>query len=71
QNEQLVTIARFKNKTDAMNYHIALTTNDVFAPSIQDKSITVYPISASNYSIYYNKVDERRLYKKFFEENYL
>jgi tetratricopeptide (TPR) repeat protein len=70
QNEQLVTIARFKGKTDAMNYHVALTTNDMFASLIQDKSITVYPISASNYSIYYQKVDERRLYKQFFEENY-
>jgi len=70
QNEQLVTIARFKNKTDAMNYHIALTTNDVFAPAIQDKALTVYAISATNYSIYYNKPDERYLYKSFFEENY-
>jgi len=70
QDEQLVTIARFKGKATAMNYYIALTTNDVFSPYIQDKSITVYAISATNYSIYYNRPEERRLYKRFFEENY-
>ena len=70
QNEQLVTIARFKGKKDAMDYYNAMTTNDVFAPSIQDKGITVYAISASNYSTYYSKADERHLYKDFFEEHY-
>jgi len=70
QDEQLITIARFKGKANAMNYYIALTTNDVFESSIQDKSLTVYAISATNYSIYYNKIDKRYLYKRFFEENY-
>jgi TolA-binding protein len=70
QDEQLVTIARFKGKTDAMNYYIALTTNDVFEPSIREKALTVYAISASNYSIYYNKPEVRHLYKGFFEEHY-
>jgi tetratricopeptide (TPR) repeat protein len=70
QFEQLVAISKFKGKTDAMNYYIALTTNDVFVPLIEERSITVYPISTTNYSIYYNKVDDRKLYKKFFEENY-
>jgi hypothetical protein len=70
QDEQLVTVSRFKGKTDAMNYYIAMTTNDVYQPSIQDKSITVFAISASNYSIYYNKPEARHLYKSFFEENY-
>jgi len=70
QDEQLVTIARFKGKTDAMNYYIALTTNDVFEPSIKDKGLTVFAISATNYSIYYNKPDERYMYNSFFKENY-
>ena len=70
QNEQLISISQFGGKTEAMNYYTALTTNTVFAPSIEDKSITVYPISASNFSIYYSKVNERYLYKQFFEENY-
>jgi len=71
QNEQLITVTRFKGKDDALNYYIALTTNDLFSPSIQDKSLTVFAISATNYSIYYNKVDSRYLYKSFFEKNYL
>jgi hypothetical protein len=71
QHEQMVTVARFKNKGDAMNYYIALTTNDVFASGIKEKTLTVYPISASNYSIYYQKANARRSYKKFVEEHYL
>ena len=70
QDEQLVTIARFKGKTDALNYYITMTTHSMFEPTIQDKSISVYAISSSNYSIYYNKPDERYLYKSFFEEYY-
>jgi len=70
QDEQLVTIARFKGKTDVMNYHLAITNNDVFAQSIQDKSITIFAISASNYSIFYNQPEGRHLYERFFEENY-
>ena len=71
QDEQMVTISRFKNKTEAMNYYIAISTNNVFSSSMKDKSLVVYAISASNYSIYYSKADERYLYKNFFEENYL
>jgi len=70
QNEQLVSISQFSGKTAAMNYFIAFTNNSIFMPSIEDKSITVFPISASNFSIYYSKVNERNLYKQFFEENY-
>jgi TolA-binding protein len=70
-SEQLVTIARFKGKTDAMTYYTALTHNNLFSPLVEDKSITVYAISASNYSIYYQKANERHLYKLFFQENYL
>ena len=70
-DEQMVTVSRFKGKTDAMNYYIAFTNNNLFSPLIEDRSITVYPISASNYSIFYNKINERQLYKQFFEDNYL
>jgi len=69
--EQLLTISRFKGKNDAMNYYTALTTNDVFSSSIQEGSLTVYPISGSNYPIYYNNASARPGYKKFVEENYL
>jgi hypothetical protein len=71
QEEQMVTIARFSNKANAMNYYTALTTNDVFSSSINEGSLTVYPISSSNYFIYYSNVGARRGYKTFVEENYL
>jgi len=71
QNQQLVTIARFKGKTDAMNYHTAMTTYELFASMIKEKSIIVYAISATNYSIYYAKPNDRDMYGQFFEENYL
>jgi tetratricopeptide (TPR) repeat protein len=71
QNQQLVTIARFKGKSDAMNYYIAFTNYELFSSFIQEKSIEVYTISASNYSIYYNKAEYRQIYRLFFEENYL
>jgi len=71
QEEQMVTIARFSNKANAMNYYTALTTNDVFSSSIYEGTLTVYPISSSNYFIYYSNVGARRGYKAFVEENYL
>jgi tetratricopeptide (TPR) repeat protein len=71
QNQQLVTIARFKGKTDAMNYHTAMTTYELFSYMIKEKNIIVYAISATNYSIYYAKPDDRNMYGQFFEENYL
>jgi len=71
QNEQLVTIARFRNKTEVMNYYMALINNDVFRPGVEDTSLTVYPISASNYRIFYEKVTDRPWYRKFVEDNYL
>jgi len=70
-SEQMVTVSRFKGKADAMNYYIAFTQNNLFSPLLEDGSISIYAISASNYSIYYKKVEERYLYGKFFDENYL
>ena len=71
QDEQLVTVSRFKGKNDVMDYYTAFTHNNIFSPLIEDKSITVYAISASNYSIFYQKANERYLYKEFFDKNYL
>jgi len=71
QNQQMVTVARFKGKTDAMNYYTAMTTYELFASMIKEKSIVVYAISATNYSIYYAKPNDRDMYGQFFEENYL
>ena len=69
--EQLITISRFKGKNEAMDYYTALIHNNLFSPLVEDSSITVYAISASNYSIFYQKADERYLYQQFFQDNYL
>lgn len=71
QNEQILTVAKFKNKETAMDYYDNLTSNETFYPYIKSKAIIAYAISATNYTTYYNKVDKRELYGKFFEENYL
>ena len=71
QNEQILTIAKFKNKEAAMDYYDNLTSNETFYPYVKSKAIVPYAISATNYTTYYNKVDKRESYGKFFEENYL
>jgi len=71
QNEQMVTISRFKNKETSLEYYNTITRNDKFASKIGDASITIYPISATNYTTYYNKIDQRPMYKEFFETYYL
>lgn len=71
QNEQMITISRFKNKETSLEYYNTITRNDKFASKIGDASITIYPISATNYTTYYNKIDQRSMYKEFFETYYL
>lgn len=71
QNEQMITIARFQNRESSMEYYNSITRNIKFAPKIEDSSIIIYPISATNYTTYYNKVDQRSLYKEYFETYYL
>jgi len=68
---QMVTIAKFKNAELAMNYYGILTNNDVFSSSIAKGSLTVYAMSATNYTNYYNKQDSRELYDSFFKQSYL
>ena len=70
QNEQMVTVARFKNKETAMDYYHAISKNELFLPSIINSSITLFPISATNYTSYYNNVSKRPLYKEFFQTHY-
>jgi tetratricopeptide (TPR) repeat protein len=71
QNEQMITIARFKNKETSMEYYNSISKNIKFASKIGDASIKIYPMSATNYTTYYNKVDQRSFYKEFFETYYL
>ncbi|MBP5711171.1 MAG: tetratricopeptide repeat protein [Bacteroidales bacterium] len=71
QNEQILTIAKFKNKETAMDYYNNIVKDPKFSAYNKSKAIITYAISATNYTTYYNKEEKREMYNKFFEENYL
>jgi hypothetical protein len=71
QDKQIVTVSRFENKETAMDYYHAISRNDKFSGDIQSGVITVYAMSAANYSNYYKKKDIRSQYDDFFNEYYL
>ena len=68
---QMVTISKFTNSSDAMDYYNILTKNEVFLPNIENTIIEVFAFSANNYTTFYNKRNERDKYPAFFKENYL
>jgi hypothetical protein len=69
--QQMVTVAKFTGKDNAMDYYNILLKNENFAPDIANGNIVVYPISATNYTTYYNRIAERPLYDDFLKEHYL
>lgn len=69
--QQMVTVAKFNGKDNAVDYYNILLKNENFAPDIANGNIVVYPISATNYTTYYNKTDDRHMYENFVKENYL
>ena len=68
---QMITIAKFDNKDDAMDYYNILARSESFQPEIDLGSIEVYAMSTNNYTSFYNKRDSRKDYLDFFKENYL
>ncbi len=70
QDEQMVTIARFRNAEAAIDYYNAICQNDKFRADILAKNITPYAMGASNYSTFYKQKDDRPLYDNFFKKNY-
>ena len=70
-SQQMVTVAKFNGKDNAMDYYNILMNNENFAPEIANGNIIVYPISATNYTTFYNKTDDRHLYENFVKEHYL
>ncbi|MBO7629319.1 MAG: tetratricopeptide repeat protein, partial [Bacteroidales bacterium] len=68
---QMVTVSKFGNSTEAMEYYNILVKNETIAADIDNKVIEVFAISANNYTTFYNKRDERVNYPAFFKENYL
>lgn len=71
QDKQIVTVSRFENKETAMDYYHAISRNEKFSGDIASEVMTVYVMSAANYSNYYKKKDIRPKYDDFFKENYL
>ena len=71
QEEQMITISRFKNSETAMEYYNTLYSSDVLKAAISSGQVQVYAMSATNYTTFYNKVDKRSLYKPFFNLYYL
>ena len=71
QDKQIVTVSRFENKETAMDYYHAISRNEKFAGDIASGVITLYVMSAANYSNYYKKKDIRSQYDDFFKEYYL
>ena len=71
QDEQIVTVSRFRNASAAMDYYNGLIRNAIFQPYLKEKSIVPYAMGAVNYGIYYKQRDARPMYEEFFQKNYL
>lgn len=67
----MITLSKFENKDDAMDYYNILVKDEAFQPSIDSGIIEVYAMSANNYTSFYNKRDNRADYPDFFKDNYL
>ena len=68
---QMVTISKFENSSDAMDYYHILMKDSEFKADIDNKNIEVFAMSTNNYTTFYNKRNERENYSAFFKENYL
>ncbi len=68
---QMITVSKFDNKDDAMDYYHILMKNEAFEAEIESGIIEVYAMSANNYTSFYNKRESRKDYPEFFKDNYL
>lgn len=69
--QQMVTVAKFKNAEACLDYYNVLVKNEMFASDISKKNITIYPISATNYTTFYNNKESRTSYGEFVNKHYL
>ena len=68
---QMVTISKFGNSSEAMDYYYLLLKDSQFQSHIENKTIEPFAISSTNYTTFYNKRNERASYTEFFKDNYL
>jgi TolA-binding protein len=71
KDRQMITIAQFVNQETAMNYYRSMVTDSDFNKLIQNSTLVIYAMSATNYTTYYTKRDNRNQYDDFFKEYYL
>ncbi len=71
QDQQIVTVSRYRNADVAMEYYAAFTSDEHFSADVLAGNITVYAMGSTNYSTYYKKKEARPLYDDFFSNNYL
>ena len=68
---QMITISKFANSSEAMDYYNILLKDSMFQSNIESGTIEPYAMSSTNYTTFYNKRGERENYPAFFNENYL
>jgi tetratricopeptide (TPR) repeat protein len=72
ETSQLLTISKFENKSNAMDYyHLLKSDNKYYKDFNQTLSSKVFAISDTNYPIFYKNKNLRHDYELFFNENYL
>ena len=68
---QMITISKFENSSEAMDYYNIFIKDSMFQSNIENGTIEPYAMSSTNYTTFYNKRGERDTYPAFFKENYL
>lgn len=68
---QMITISKFENSSEAMDYYYIFLKDSTFQSNIESGTIEPYAMSSTNYTTFYNKRGERNTYPAFFNENYL
>ncbi|PLX12192.1 MAG: hypothetical protein C0598_06455 [Marinilabiliales bacterium] len=70
KTQTIITVGNFKNVDEAMNFYNAINNDEYVLSGVKEEDFSVYPISTSNYPLFYR---DKNLdaYKKFFEKYYL
>lgn len=68
-SRSLITIGNFVNASEAIDYYNTLVGNDYVFGNMNKNDFEVYPISVSNYPLFYKEKDIVQ-YRKFWTSNY-
>lgn len=70
--QQMVTISRFENKQQAMEYYHVMKTNQTHLQELNKaKQAKIYVISDDNYTLFFKNINLRDSYNEFFVKYYL